>query len=104
MSDEFKDSREWLDKFHRRNDIHGLTKHGEVTSSDNAAAEANHKEFMEFVPAERCVTRQMFNCREAGLLRKKMLRRTCSTQEEKPLPGHEPRKERDTSAVCKCKC
>lgn len=44
--DEFKSSRGWLDKFHKRSVIHCVIRQGKVSSSDKAAAGACKKEFM----------------------------------------------------------
>ncbi|KAM6468471.1 tigger transposable element-derived protein 1-like [Liasis olivaceus] len=99
-SEEFKASRSWFDKFHKRSGIHSVTRHGEASSSDKAAAEAYKKEFTEFMKAEGYVAQQLFNCDETRLFWKKMPNRIYITQEEKALLGHKPMKDRLTLLVC----
>ncbi|KAM6455899.1 tigger transposable element-derived protein 1-like [Liasis olivaceus] len=99
-SEEFKASRGWFEKFHRRSGIHNVARHGEASSSDKAAAEAYKEEFEGFMKAEGYVAQQVFNCDETGLFWKKMPNRTYITQEEKALPGHKPMKDRLTLLLC----
>ncbi|KAM6459100.1 tigger transposable element-derived protein 1-like [Liasis olivaceus] len=88
-SEEFKASRGWFEKFLKRSGIHSVTRHGEASSSDKAAAEAYKKEFEEFMKAEGYVAQQVFNCDETGLFWKKMPKRTYITQEEKIPNGRD---------------
>ncbi|XP_026576481.1 tigger transposable element-derived protein 1-like isoform X2 [Pseudonaja textilis] len=101
-SDEFKASREWFERFCKKN---GIVRHGEAASSDTAAAaaaaaEAFAKDFAKFVEAKGYVPQQVFNCDQTGLFWKKMPKRTYITQEEMAMPGHKPMKDRLTLLLC----
>ncbi|XP_026547967.1 tigger transposable element-derived protein 1-like, partial [Notechis scutatus] len=101
-SHEFKASREWFERFCKKNGTHNIVRHGEAASSDTAAAaaEAFAKDFAKFVEAEGYVPQQVFNCDQTGLFWKKMPKRTYITQEEMAMPGHKPMKDRLTLLLC----
>ncbi|XP_026548757.1 tigger transposable element-derived protein 1-like, partial [Notechis scutatus] len=101
-SHEFKASREWFERFCKKNCTHNIVRHGEAASSDTAAAaaEAFAKDFAKFVEAEGYVPQQVFNCDQTGLFWKKMPKRTYITQEEMAMPGHKPMKDRLTLLLC----
>ena len=73
-----------------------MVRHGEAASANKEAAESYVTKFREYVEAEGFVPQQVFNWDETGLLWKEMPNRSYIPQEEKALPGHEPRKDRPT--------
>lgn len=98
--DAFKASCGWSENFRKRTGIHSVARHGEVASSDTAAAEKYVAEFKNFVSTEAFLPQQVFNCDETGLFWKKMPKRTYITKQEKSLPGHKPMKDSLTLLLC----
>ncbi|GBM85365.1 Tigger transposable element-derived protein 1 [Araneus ventricosus] len=98
--DSFKASRCWFDNFRKRTGIHSVVRHGGAASSDVKAAEDYLKAFSELIEANGYIPQQVFNCDETGLFWKKIPNRTYITAEEKIMPGHKPRKDRLTLALC----
>ncbi len=72
VTDEFKASRGWFEKFRRRTGIHSVVRHGEAVSSDKAEADKFVVEFENYIKSEGYIPQQVFNCNETGLFWKKM--------------------------------
>ncbi|CAH2312979.1 tigger transposable element-derived 1-like [Pelobates cultripes] len=75
-------------------------RHGEVESSDVAAAEEFATKFLEVIVSEGYLAHQVFNCEETGLFWKRMPKCTFIKEEETSLPDHKPMKDRLTLLFC----